>query len=435
MLLRLARHPFLLGFACAAIGAGVTIWVMAMKFPSFAGWPGSAGFARIAGHLAREGLYSSDGRTPTLERMPLYPAILAAAMRLGGAHWRALAIAWNAAAFAAAAGLAAQLCARLNARPGAVWVCALLLGGHIALDVEAVAFRETAWFTLAVAGMASALTAPKLGSRRLVLAGACAGGTYLLRPTGFLLILALPIWLWFARRTLLRSWGRSAALGLAVALVPVAGWQVYALRDFGRPVLADTEGGNTALKGALPAYWTLTARADYDLLDPILVSRAVSRAGPQNPLQRDAYWRRQTLEAVRADPAGWVLKGLCKAALLFCPATTPLGSGRLVESHGSIRLADYHLDPWSLAAAPVTLLILAGAAFRCLRRHAVSPDGHAFSAGVGVLLVLLIAVHAATLSETRYRLPFDPLLAVLSAPAIADFVRRRLTSGAAASRS
>ncbi len=86
---RLADRPFLLGFGLAALAAAAAALVMRGLFPHFAGWTGSASFSRIAENLARSGLYSSDGRGPTLERMPLYPAILALAIRAGGAPWRA----------------------------------------------------------------------------------------------------------------------------------------------------------------------------------------------------------------------------------------------------------------------------------------------------------------------------------------------------------
>ncbi|HEX3728188.1 MAG TPA: hypothetical protein VHV47_00155, partial [Opitutaceae bacterium] len=208
---RLAERPFLLGFAAAAAAAAVAAAVMRGLFPHFAGWTGSGSFADIAGHLAGQGLYSSNGRDLTLERMPLYPEILSLAIRAAGAPWRVLAVALNAAAFATAAGLATRLAARLYRSAAATWACALLLAGHIAWTIEALSFRETAWFALALAALASALARERVGFGGLLAAGLAAGAGYLLRPTGFLLVGALPGWIWAARRGLPASWGLCAA--------------------------------------------------------------------------------------------------------------------------------------------------------------------------------------------------------------------------------
>jgi hypothetical protein len=425
---RLAERPFLLGFAAAAAAAAVAAAVMRGLFPHFAGWTGSGSFADIAGHLAGQGLYSSNGRDLTLERMPLYPEILSLAIRAAGAPWRVLAVALNAAAFATAAGLATRLAARLYRSAAATWACALLLAGHIAWTIEALSFRETAWFALALAALASALARERVGFGGLLAAGLAAGAGYLLRPTGFLLVAALPCWIWAARRALPASWGLCAALALAVAAAGIAPWQLYALRHFGGPVLEDTEGGNTALKGAVSEYWALTPKVDYDLLDPWLVAKQLRTQAPGNNLQRDRAWRRDTLRAIAASPLNWAAKGVCKVALLFSPVSVPLGYGRLQPAGGTVTVADFQLDPWAFASVPAATLILAGAFVRARRWRAAGSAERSLLAGLGVLVLGLIAIHGATLSETRYRLPFDPLFAILAAPVVAGWAARLFPS-------
>ncbi|HVW22731.1 MAG TPA: hypothetical protein VHC86_16065 [Opitutaceae bacterium] len=425
---RLADRPFLLGFGLAALAAAAAALVMRGLFPHFAGWTGSASFSRIAENLARSGLYSSDGRGPTLERMPLYPAILALAIRAGGAPWRALALALNAAAFAAAAGLATRLAARLHRSAAATWACALLLAGHVAWAAEALSFRESAWFALALAGLASALASERVGFGALLGAGLAAGAGYLLRPTGFLLVAALPAWIWAARRALPASWLLCAGLALAAAAACIAPWQLYAIRNFGGPVLEDLEGGNTALKGALPAYWALTPKVDYDLLDAWLVAREARTRPGESILQRDRAWRADTLRAIAASPLNWAAKGLCKVALLFSPVSVPLGYGELEPAGESVRVAHFQLDPWAFASVPAATLILAGALVRARRWRAAGAAERSLLAGLALLVAGLVLVHGATLSETRYRLPFDPLFAILAAPVVGGWAGRLLSS-------
>ncbi len=391
---------------------------MARMFPHFGGWPGSEGYAQIAWNLSHRGLFSADGTAATTERMPLYPMILAALMRLAGGGWRPWAAVMNALALAASAGIATRLCNRLYSNPRATWACALLLALHVAWTAEALALRETVWFALAVIGLASVLTTQPIPPGRLIAAGALAGAAYLLRPTGFLLIGLFPIWLWAVRSDLPRPLVPPVALALALAGLAVGSWQSYSIRATGQLQISDSEGGITAFKGAIPEFWVAEPWVDLDLLNPLADERA-RLAGARSLPERDRYWRDEAVRTIRDDPAQWIAKGFLKVAELLSPVGTPFGYGRINSTGGSSRLEGFRWDPWTFASVPSAVLILGGAVRRMSRWRALPGPERSLAEMAAILLALLCLVHAATSGETRFRLPFDPLLAVLAAPSAA----------------
>ena len=413
----IARHPFVLGAVSSGISIGATMAVMAARFPDFAGWPGSRGFVGIAANLAQDGIFASAGESSTTERMPLYPLLLAAVMRIVGADWRWWAVGLNALALVACGGLATQLCARFRAGAAATWACALVLAFHIAWSIEALAFRETVWFALALLGIATLLTTPQIGAVRLGLAGALAGAAYLLRPTGFLIVAVLPFWLWIVRRFLTHRWARATAIALSVAALPVIGWQVYTVHTVGHLQLSNGEGGNTALKGAIPEFWVVAPWVDLDLLDTRIVAEA-ARAGNDSPETRDRFWRKRAEAEVRAAPGDWLVKAGLKTAMMISPVSVPFGYGQLVPQGSSLRLVGFRWDPWAFASVPAVLLILGGMGWRWWRWPPTEKLERAFMLAVALLVAAIFVLHAATSGETRYRLPFDPLLAILAAPMI-----------------
>ena len=420
----LTRHPFFLGAIgslVAAIGTGV---VMAELFPQFVGWPGSLSFARIAAHFAHDGVFASSGPSQTAERMPLYPLVLAALMRLAGSSWRWWSVGLNALALVTCSGLATRLCARLYRSAGTTWTCALLLAFHVGWSIEALALRETAFFALVLMGIASVLTKPRMGPASLALAGGLTGAAYLLRPTGFLVVAILPFWFWAARRSIARAFVRSAVLALLVAAVPVVAWQIYTVRELGHLELSNSEGGNTVLKGAIPEFWIVAPWTDLDLLDPWVTAEA-ERAGANSPDTRDAFWRTQALAEIRSAPTNWMAKASLKMAMLFSPINVPFGYGRVLPRGNSLRLLDFVWDRWAFVSVPSVILVLCGAATRLWQWRTLSRLEYSFAVPVAVLLTLVCLLHAATSGETRYRLPFDPLLAILAAPIVVQWLLPR----------
>ena len=417
----LTRHPFFLGAISSLIAAIATVTVMAKLFPHFVGWPGSTSFARIALHFSRDGVFATSGAAQMAERMPLYPLVLAAIMRLAGASWRWWSVGLNALALVTCSGLVTGLCARLYRSTAITWTCALLLAFHLGWCIEALAFRETAFFSLVIVGMAVALTRTRIGWASLALAGGLAGAAYLLRPTGFLVVVILPAWIWAARASLAHPVFRSAGLAMLVAAIPVGAWQVYTVRALGHLELSNSEGGNTVLKGAIPEFWTVAPWIDLDLLDPWVAAEA-ERAGANSPDTRDAFWRVQASVEIRNAPANWMAKAALKTAMLFSPVNVPFGYGRVVPSGNSLRLVDFVWDRWAFVSVPSVILVLGGAAARLWRWRLFSKLESSFAVPVVSLFALVCILHAATSGETRYRLPFDPLLAILAAPAVAQWL-------------
>ncbi|HKB91745.1 MAG TPA: hypothetical protein VKC60_14605 [Opitutaceae bacterium] len=393
---------------------------MSEVFQHFRDWPGSASFAQIARHLLSDGLFSSDGVEATTERMPLYPLILTVVMWMTGDSWRVYAIAANAMAVIVCGGLTARLCARIYQNTLITWIGVALVSLHVAFVIEGLAFRESIWFSLVLVGLASVLTLPRIGWVQLTVAGLLTGAGYLLRPTGFVLLIVLPFWLWMIRSSLSINFSRAVSFMLFISTLGIIPWQIYAFHASGHLVLSNSEGGNNALKGAIPEFWELTPWGDYDLLDPWLVTNA-KIDGDKWPDDLDKYWQTQSIAAVRASPIHWLGKGIVKGAILFSPVSIPLGYGEVVPRDQTVKFIHFRLDPWIFVSLPSVFLILCGAIFRFRFWRKVEFAERSLMVGAALLIFVLLAIHAATVSETRYRLPFDPLLAVLAAPTVASW--------------
>ncbi len=242
----------------------------------------------------------------------------------------------------------------------------------------------------------------------------CACG-WLTRPTGFLLApIVMLVWLIDQRRLRGAKLRAQAIVFLALFLAPITVWTGYQSLHGSRVAIS---GASTALnlyKGNNEALAAIYPYIDLDKLEPYIH-------------EKEALWRQLglgadeqlTREAVRFA-AGSPLRALAlaprKVAAFFLPGHFPLGTGRPRHATGDgWILEDYRPLHWlnqvvGLTALPGVLLC-----FLAAWRLRDMPPPVLFTCAVVLVTALL---HVVTFAETRFRLPFDPVLAVSVVPTI-----------------
>ncbi len=232
---------------------------------------------------------------------------------------------------------------------------------------------------------------------RLVAAGVAAGIATLTRPSllPFVGLSGLWIFKYGKRRT-------SAALYLVAAVVALAPWAVRNALVFDRFVPVSTNGPRNVVKGLTSSYLNeLGIDTPFDTDSLLALSTVASE------LERHDQARDKALAFARSEPTTTARVTLQKAFVLWNPFSNRRGKVGLALNLG--------------AYLPVLVLGTAGMV-SLLRQHTSRPGA--------MLLLLLFAsmtiVHAASIVNMRFRIPFlDPYLVVLAAGAVSGLSRRR----------
>jgi len=249
----------------------------------------------------------------------------------------------------------------------------------------------------------------------------CALG-WLTRPTGFLLAPVVGCVCFVAE---LRD-GRAAKRGrrilafvVAVAL-PMGAWLDYQVRHGYSPSLSPAHAATNLYKGNNAALRIIYPYTDVDQLKPHLAALAAQWSA--QGLYPDPQFRAAAIEFMRSSPGEALALLPRKAAAFFVPIQFPLGKGRVEQgADGGWILADYRpARPGKrysgLAALPGVICL-----FVALKRFRMLAPAQRFAVSI---VFLTAGVHLLTFAETRFRLPFDPLLALIFAAVASGFAGR-----------
>jgi len=357
----------------------------------------------------------AEGTGPSAWLTPVYPALVALAMRLGGGMTRATAW-WLIAAQALASSLTAVLLVRLGER------LALPRAGRLAGWLFAL-FPLAVWnavgvvwdTTLVALGVTAFLLALLAGGRRsagLARSGLCFGGLVFLNPAPLAMLPAVWGWIALGERGP-RGWvgalGR-AALFTGAALCVCAPWMIR-----NRLVL-----GTWQLR---PNFGVELRIGNHDLADgrplPFLYhpSHVEAERELYVELGEAAYGRENTSRAlawIRAHPAGFL--GLtARRAALFWWGELPGSDRRRSEQRTPA------LDP----ASWIKFLVygLSGAGGLLALAWLEAPRDTRFL--LAAALLGFGAPYYVTHVSERYRFPIDPLLVLLDAWLLLRFARGR----------
>jgi len=217
----------------------------------------------------------------------------------------------------------------------------------------------------------------------------------LVRTSGLPLALLLPP----LAALLLCGWRRALAAAVVSAAVVFAVLLPWAMRNegvLGQRVWLSTNGGITLYDGVHPA---ATGASDQRFVSQF------SQLAQMTELERDQFFSRLAWEQICGEPGRVLRLALVKAGRTWSPLPLSDSFGRPLYVVAGLA--------WSL---PVFGLALAGVV-QALRRK-----GAALAVGdVGLLLLpmlLFTLMHAISVGSLRYRMPVEPLLAVLAAAAL-----------------
>ncbi|MGE3934268.1 MAG: hypothetical protein AB7F67_13480 [Rhodospirillaceae bacterium] len=347
----------------------------------------------IARNLASAGVFGYRAMGSTAFEPPGYPFFVAAVVAVAD-HPVAVRLA-QVALLGATALLWARIAARV-AGPGAGWTAAALV-----LCYPPLAYGATALYPQTLAGFLIALVcafAFGAGRGRLAGAGAALGALALTAPP--YAVVALPLADYLRRRG--ARW-RALAGAAAVAAVVVGAWTLRNALVFDRFAPVATSGGSALLVGNAPAATAGSGSAvdvtEYELWAP-----------ETDEFANERYFTALALGRIAAEPAAAARHYLAKLAHWFLPASPDAdGAGR---GRTLVLWAGYAV------LAGGAILRLAGA-----RRRPLAAEERCL---LWAYLAVALA-YAVFFTRLRFRLPVDPMLAVLAAA----WLSRRWSAGAA----
>ncbi|MGI8440906.1 MAG: hypothetical protein ACR2NV_12095 [Thermoleophilaceae bacterium] len=376
--------------ALLVLAAGVAYSVVLGPAPRF---PDEVEYLRLAESLASGAGLSLDGVRPTAFRPPGYPAALAPVIALGGGPVAARAL--NFALLAGAMGLA-WLVLHRRGHPVAAGLAPVLMAGYPVLFYTAGTIYPQTLALLGVMALVLMLGTEAPGVALGALAGLLAGATALTVPTLVFLVPVAVVWL--AARA---GAGRRLAVGvlcLLVAAVTIGAWSVRNVQAVGAPVFVSTNSGyNLVLGNAERTSPNAGVNAD--------VRREIAPAARLDEVERDVYLRDRALE--------WVVRNPDRAARLYALKVLNHFNYRneLRTSSRASALADVAV---ALTYGALLLIVLARLALALARRAPLS----AFEGLLLAIYALSALATAVAFTRIRFRVPFDPLLAMLAALAL-----------------
>ncbi len=219
----------------------------------------------------------------------------------------------------------------------------------------------------------------------------CAAAIHV-RPSGIAMPVALAVlapWIWQHVRPV-RAALLLMIIAVGITLVVLAPWAMRNRAILGRTIWLTTNGGITLYDGVRPG---ATGASDQRFV------KAMPELQSMNELQRDDLFQRLNWQAIHADPLRIMNLAAVKTARTWSPVplSEQFGSNRLYVLVGlGYGVPLFALALWGLIRSElpwrVRLLLIAPA-------------------------ILITLMHALSVGSLRYRLPADPLLAVIAVSA------------------
>ena len=398
-------HRGLLAFAIAALVAGYVVQDAVVSRYQGTCWSetfaGASDYRRIAEQWIETGILEND-------RPPAYPVFLGLNLAIWGKPsyipsvvvLHAL-IAWGT--------LVALFPIARRATGSAAWglIAVGLVGMNVFWIAETLNQRETFLYSAILTALAGLMVyTPSWSPRACAAAGTLCACGWLTRPTGIVLLPIVLAMVWRTRR------GRGAPVRDVLILtlsfsLPVCAWIGYQQVEYGSVAVSGVSSALNLLKGNNRALAAIYPFIDVDRLDPLTDPIEMDASERGIDPSREQY--RQALRFMRESPVETVALWPRKLAAFFVPISFPLGSGTVGRTtDGGWQLQDYvpsRVDGSGIMALPGILAFFA--ALRWWRT--LAPSGLFIVLAVGSTAV----IHLVTFAETRFRLPYDPLMALL----------------------
>ena len=363
---------------------------------------GASSYSRIAEEWVDTGTLDNF-------RPPAYPVFLALNVAVWG-HDSYVPSAVVLQALTAWATLVGLFLVARRATGRAAW--GLVAVGLVALNefwvVETIHQRETFLYSAVLTALAGVMVYARSWSpRACAAAGALCALGWLTRPTGVLLLPILLAMMWRDRHGLGRPSLRAASMLTLSFSLPLLAWAGYQYTRYDSVVMSGMSGSNSFLQGNNRALAEIYPFIDVDELDPLLLQVEVE-ASARGVDPRRGYYQ-HALRFIQESPLEAAALLPRKLAAFFVPIHFPLGSGTVRQTaDGGWELQEYvpsAIRGEGIMALPGVLAFFAALPWW----RALSPSGLFTLLAVGSVTI----IHLVTFGETRYRLPFDPLMALL----------------------
>jgi 4-amino-4-deoxy-L-arabinose transferase-like glycosyltransferase len=380
---------------------------------------GSASYGETAAQLLGGTGFSSTYRPP------LYPLQLSFLMGLFGERWEAAAWVLQGGLTVLTGLLVVDLSMALTKRTAAGGVAALLYATHLVLQIELLTRRESCLYLfLTLLFMYGALCL-SFSARKSVFLAAVGGLLHLTRPNGiFFLGLALVLVLIERSGVNWRAKCVHVLLTAALFFAVIAPWQFTIYRLTGKIGLtSSTTSGLNLWKGNNPFIGWFVPLLDVDRYEP-WARREIGGGDIYQP-EGDQLLGARARAFISESPGRFVANGVLKVLFLFSPVPTPWGSGTL-EGDPPLRVTGFQLRniPIGLWATLHALILGIGIVVAGMRGE-LSQLGIPFLVCTLYLLFVTAAVCFLTFSETRFRLPLDPILIIPAALGLVSLADRR----------
>lgn len=343
-------------------------------------------------------------------RPPGYPLLLAAgALAMGEQALPYYAAAVQSLLLLATVFAAFFLGCRITGRPAWGFVASTAVAANLSFGLECLAARETCLYAALLVLMLAVIAGKEITTAKAIILGLLASAVWLTRPTGFIpvaaggLILLLP--------TSTENWRRRLRLVClyAVGLVcPIAIWMGYQAATQDSVHISGKSAVRTFYYSWHPALDTIYPVIDVDELDPYVdAQEAEWIAEGKDPR---VMYRQEGIRFALSSPLRSAKLVFWKFVAFFVPIQFPMADGTPIYANGT----------WSIeneqSLSPIQLILGITAGFGVLGFFLTLADWRDWPAWVAFIMVIVVLtalLHLMTFAETRYRQPFDPMLAVL----------------------
>lgn len=390
-------------------------WVVLTVYVCFSiaaliyGWElldGSSSYERIASDIS-QGNGITDGYRP-----PLYPLFLAGLQILSGENWKVWACVMQCGLALGCCSLVMKQLRILQAPLAALVTFALLFIGNMLFQLEAITVRETILYAFLLSFLATILLslrgrlAPPSSSMVL---GTVAGLAHLTRPTGlFLLVVVLLMQLFsrcFRGRRVV-----SMLLSLCAFFLVVGPWQIHLSKIRGKATFTSSTTSEINLwKGNNRYFSELYPTIDLDSLEPWLETKFAASGVTRERF--DYLLGVEARQFIMTRPGAFMVRSVSKLLVFFSPYPLPVGSAVLDVQDSSVSIIKLRTRTiWIQFFSLIHGIVVLAGAFVAIRwARTADPGYRAYIWLVVVLTGSQLFPYLVAFSETRFRLPLDPL--------------------------
>lgn len=378
---------------------------------------GSESYSNIAENWIETGKFSLDGVHDTFYRPPLYPLLLVFAKTINNSGWEVVARMLQSILSIGCSLLVWKIALKISSSTKLALIALCLYLLHFLVQLEHFAQRETVLFELlALCFCYVFISRSSLDWLQVVGLAIISAGLYLTRPTGILFFLAgLGFILWYE--------GKSYKIKTAFVFVFffccfISPWQFYQYKAFSKISFSSSNtAGFNLYKGASPAIQSIYPQIDVDHAEEFIwLELQQNKIDPKDAYLVNSFLMEEAVRFVVDDPLLFGKNMLVKLLVFYSPVVMPLGKGNLEFHDGKILVNNYaiSIDFWRLSYFFLCIIIVPLGIVESFRWSPAAEIEVRFKVFSLAIFFLFTCIHVLTFAETRFRLPLDGLLCILT---------------------